>query len=293
MNDGIKFMKILVTGANGFVGRVLVRRLIEKGAIVFALDRVNAGGVPAVKFYEQDIGVPFELSEEFDFVFHLAAHNVTHVGDRGAELYETINVRGTENVLKSAPCRNFIFLSTAKVYKNEGRPVTEDSSLLPANEYEKSKLAAESVCAKIFKGENLCMFRSVNIVGSGQPEKAVIPVLFKKAMSGEPLEIFGARESFLQFVFVEDAVEAFLKVCERDGVCGVFNLASRDNIRLDELARDIKRLCRSRSEIHFTNTAVVPFCEVLADKAKSELGWQAKTGIAEILKIYFEACCRV
>ena len=88
------------------------------------------------------------------------------------------------------------------------------------------------------------MFRSVNIVGSGQPEKAVIPVLFKKAMSGEPLEIFGARESFLQFVFVEDAVEAFLKVCERDGVCGVFNLASRDNIP-DELARDIKRLCRS------------------------------------------------
>ena len=161
----------------------------------------------------------------------------------GSGTYETINVRGTENVLKSAPCR-ILFLSTAKVYKNEGRPVTEDSSLLPANEYEKSKLAAESVCAKIFKGENLCMFRSVNIVGSGQPEKAVIPVLFKKAMSGEPLEIFGARESFLQFVFVEDAVEAFLKVCERDGVCGVFNLASRDNIP-DELARDIKRLCRS------------------------------------------------
>lgn len=285
--------KILVTGANGFVGKVLVRRLAGKGHRVFALDRSQAGGSPAAEFYEQDIGIPFQLSEEFDFVFHLAAHNVTHVGDRGPGLYEQINVRGTENVLNAARCRNFIFLSTAKVYKNEGRPVTEDSPLLPVNEYEKSKLAAESVCAKIFKGENLCMFRSVNIVGPGQPEKAVIPVLFKKAMSGEPLEIFGARESFLQFVFVEDVIDAFLKVCERDGVCGIFNLASRDNIRLDELARDIKRLCRSRSEIRFTSNTTAPFCEVIADKAKNELGWQAKTGVAEILKIYFEACCRV
>lgn len=285
--------KILVTGANGFVGKVLARRLAGKGHRVLALDRSQAGGSPAVEFYEQDISIPFQLSEEFDFVFHLAAHNVTHVGDRGAGLYEQINVLGTENVLNAARCRNFIFLSTTKVYKNEGKPVTEDSPLLPVNEYEKSKLAAESVCAKIFKGENLCMFRSVNIVGPGQPEKAVIPVLFKKAMSDEPLEIFGARESFLQFVFVEDAVEAFLKVCERDGVCGIFNLASRDNIRLDELARDIKRLCRSRSEIRFTSNTAAPFCEVIADKAKNELGWQAKTGVAEILKIYFEACCRV
>ena len=68
MNDGIKFMKILVTGANGFVGRVLVRRLIEKGRLSLPWSRVSAV-FPAVKFYEQDIGVPFELSEEFDFVF--------------------------------------------------------------------------------------------------------------------------------------------------------------------------------------------------------------------------------
>lgn len=283
-------MKILVTGANGFVGKILVRRLAGKGHRVFALDRSQAGGSPAVEFYEQDIGVPFQLSEGFDFVFHLAAHNVTHVGDRGAGLYEQINVRGTENVLNAARCRNFVFLSTAKVYKNDGKPVAEDAPLLPLNAYEKSKLAAEAVCAKVFKGKNLCVFRSVNIVGPGQPEKAVIPVLFKKAMSGEPLEIFGARESFLQFVFVEDVIDAFLKVCERDGVAGVFNLASRDKIRLDDLAQEINRLSGSRSEIRFTNNTVVPFCEVLADTAKAVLGWEAQTRIEDILKMYFKAC---
>ncbi len=267
--------KILVTGANGFIGKVLCRRLIELGHEVSALTREA-----------QDITKPFALKDEFDFVFHLAAHNITHVGDKGADLYHLINVEGTRNVLKAAKAKHFVFLSTAKVYLAEGKPVTEDSPLLPLKEYEKSKLAAENVCTDILDSKDLLIFRAVNIVGKGQPEKAVIPVLFQKAVAGEPLEIFGPKDSVLQLLYVEDVVDAFVKVVEKGGLSGIYNLSSSGNITLGELAVAIKDLTGSKSEIRFVNKDKTTFSEVLSGKVEKALGWKARTTVREILEGY-------
>ena len=281
--------KILVTGANGFVGRALCRRLLELDCRVYGLDINDKGAGEGFKrFYSIDITHPFELTEKFDFVFHLAAHNVTHVGSQSADLYQLVNVRGTENVLNCAPAKNFIFLSTAKVYRAEGKPITENSAIEPASKYEASKFAAENICRELFVRGKLCVFRSVNIVGPGQPDKAVIPVLFKKAAAGEAMEIFGPRESFLQLLYVKDAVDAFVQVVERDGLAGNYNLASKDHMRLDELAESIKQICGSKSEIRLTNQALAPFSEVLANKVEKALGWKAKTTIREILEKYYQ-----
>lgn len=280
-------LKILVTGANGFVGRALCRRLLDTGQKIYGLGLTQAGAQQGFKkFYAIDISHPFELKEHFDFVFHFAAHNVTHVGSQSPDLYQQVNVRGTENVLNAVRARNFIFLSTAKVYRAQGVPLTENSALGPAGKYEKSKLLGENLCREIFTRGKLCVLRAVNIVGPGQPQKAVIPVLFKKAMAGEPLEIFGPAGSFLQLLYVEDAVDAFLRVIEQEGLAGNYNLASSDFIRLDELAERIKKICRSKSEIKLTNQTTVPFSQVIPAKLERALGWKATTSIPAILEQY-------
>ena len=94
---------VLVTGANGFVGRALVQRLIASGHKVSALDTAPDPAPPPglQRFYPQDIGLPFEIAEPFDFVFHLAARNITHVGAVDYAELQRVNVTGSENVLRA------------------------------------------------------------------------------------------------------------------------------------------------------------------------------------------------
>ncbi len=282
----MKAARILVTGANGFVGQALCRRLIDLGCDVYGLDRADPLFPGFREFYRKDITKVFTLKNNFDFVFHLAAYNVTHVGHPDADLYRLVNVLGTESVLKSVQADHFIFLSTTKVYLNQGKLINEDSPLLPLQEYEKSKLAAEQLCYENIDSQNLLIFRSVNIVGAGQPPKAVIPVFFSKASLGEVLEIFAPRGLVLQFLFVEDIVDAFVKVIEKENVSGIYNLASSDHIRLDQLAQMIKDICCSRSAIHCVDQSAPMFSPVSSVKAENTFDWKAKTTIKEILESY-------
>jgi nucleoside-diphosphate-sugar epimerase len=101
-----------------------------------------------------------------------------------------------------------------------------------------------------------------------------------------PLDIFAPRGSVLQFLFVEDAVDAFVMVIEKGHLSGVYNLACQEHIRLDQLAEMIKAMCRSNSEIHFADESVPVFSQVLCAEAQNVLGWKAKTSVREILESY-------
>ena len=174
-------MNILVTGANGFIGRRLSSRLIN-----------GPKGPSRPLLLSQDISKPFFIKRPFDFVIHLAAYNITNVGAKDAGLYTAVNVEGTRTFITSCSYERFIYLSTTKVYKNEGLPITEDSPLDPQGAYEQSKLKAEEVCRDHFKKESLVILRSVNVMGWGQAPKAVLPVFFQKAKANQPLDIINS-----------------------------------------------------------------------------------------------------
>ena len=205
-------MKCFVTGASGFIGANLVQELVARGHGVRALVRersylrgLTGAECEHVRGDVHDRAKMDAALRGCDWCFHVAASYHLWLRDY-APMYAA-NVEGTRNVLKAAKAKHFVFLSTAKVYFAEGKPITEDSPLLPLKEYEKSKLAAENVCTDILDSKDLLIFRAVNIVGKGQPEKAVIPVLFQKAAAGEPLEIFGPKDSVLQLLYVEYVVD--------------------------------------------------------------------------------------
>src|SRR3569623_121363 len=204
-------MKFLVTGAIGFVGRYLVEKLICAGHEVDALARSDRGyfkNTALHYFHSFDITHPFSIGDNFDMVIHLAAYNITHVGEISSSIYTEVNVEGTKNVLNGINTRRFVFLSTAKVYQNKEGVLTEESVLGPKQPYEQSKLQAEELCLRLKDQRELVILRSTNVYGPRQPEKAIIPVFFNKAISGEPLKVFGPSGACLQLLYIDDLVSA-------------------------------------------------------------------------------------
>lgn len=285
-------LHILVTGANGFIAGRFIEKLNRREFRVYGLDQEQNGDcAPSLfqEFYVQDITQPFSLKQSFDFVFHLAALNVTHVGSAVFSDYHKVNVLGTKNLIETIKTKNFVFMSTAKVYGCTGQTADEAALVNPMADYEKSKLEAENICKEDFKGENLTIFRPVNIVGAGQAEKALLPVFFKNAVNNLPLEIFAPKGSRLQFLDVDDVINAFLLLIENKKAAGIFNLAPQEDIIIDELAQKIIRLADSRSAVRFSNNDRSHFCRIVSKKAEEVLGWKAQIGIEDILKRYHAA----
>lgn len=285
-------MNILVTGASGFIGKALVQRLAWLNHAVYGLGQSVLRHEPTVPFlkeyFHQDLAEPFHIDIPFDFVFHLGALNVTHVDQAPYRDYHRVNVLGTENLLRAVNARQFVFMSTAKVYRQTGGNIDESSPLGPLQDYEKSKLEAEEVCRGRFSAEDLSVFRAVNIVGPGQAEKAVIPVFFNKALKNEPLEVIYSSKTPLQMLYVDDLLDAFIRVMEHGQGVGTVNLASDKMITLGTLAEAIVAVCGSSSKIISLNDEDVLISRILSTKAKTVLHWQALTAVEDILKKYHD-----
>ena len=285
-------MNILVTGAAGFIGRALIHELAQFPHNIFGLDNRNTKQGPEnsllKQFFNQDLTQPFHLEIPFDYVFHLGALNVTHVGKEEYQVYCRVNVQGTENLIKAVNTRQFVFMSTAKVYQRQEGIIDEESPVKPEGDYERSKFEAEELCRRYFDEQNLTILRAVNVVGSGQAHKAVIPVFFKKALNNEPLEIIRPIHTPLQMLYVGDLVKALCLLLEKDGGVGVINLCSEETITLGKLAEDIVAICQSKSPVHSSNDEKVAFTKVVSKKVQTALGWQAQTSTKDILKNYYE-----
>lgn len=280
-------MKVLVTGANGFVGRELVAALILAGHVVDALDLADAGGLTdkgVRRFYAQDISVPFFLKDPWDAVFHLAAYNVTHVGDAQAGLYQRINVDGTRHVIQGVNAGKFIFLSTVKVYERRAGLIGEDGVLAPSGLYEKSKAEAEQMCRALIDPARLVILRCANIIGPGQAEKAAVPVFLRKALRHEALEVFGPRGQCLQFLDVEDAARALCAAAEVPGAAGIFNVASDELVRLEELVVLIREICASRSSIVWRNDGREDEVRFSNARIRKVLAWEPRSSLKRSLQ---------
>lgn len=283
-------MKILVTGANGFIGRRLSSRLIAHGHEVYGLSQnPQEPTLLFKKHYIQDISSPFLMKEHFDIVIHLAAYNITNIGRKDTDLYTAINVEGTRNLIQAVRTQKFIYLSTSKVYRNEGLALMEDSPLWPQSAYEQSKLKAEEICRTSFEKESMVVLRSVNVLGWGQASKAILPVFFEKARLGQDLEILASPQTSMQFVYVEDLIDAIEAVIGLKKAEGIFNIANKECVSLEELARMIIAITGSSSKINFLKSDTTAlFSPVVSDKAYQHLGWKAKTGIKEIVGFYIK-----
>jgi len=283
--------KILISGANRFIGKAFIDFLADStNHMIYGLDtgtRFSQNNLTLSGYIQQDIANKFKIYQKFDYVFHFAALNQTHIGNMHYECYYKTNVLGTEHLIDAVKCEKFVFMSTAKVYAQNGKPIDENSELNPVADYEKSKLMAEELCKQAFKKNKLIILRPVNIAGFGQATKALLPIIFQQAISNKLIEVFAPQKKVLQLLYIKDVLEVFKKLLELKDVAGVFNLASKDKVCLDDLALQIIEITGSESKINFSNLEQSVFSEIIALKAKEYLKWEPKIKINEIIKMYY------
>lgn len=221
-------MRTLVTGAAGFIGSHLCRRLVADGHEVVGLDDLSDGklenlaDLPEVRFVEADLREQDAVRQAADgcsVIFHQGAmRSVPRSIAQPAETTD-VNVRGTLNVLLAArdmPA-NVVFASSSSVYGDqETFPLREDMASLLRSPYAASKLAGEAYCRSwwLSFGVPTVSLRYFNVYGPGQdPENeyaALVPRFVMACMNGTAPEVHGDGEQSRDFTYIDDVIEANL-----------------------------------------------------------------------------------
>ena len=279
-------MRILITGANGFLGQRLGQSLINEGYDVYLLTKPAPHSNHNKKVnntFHIDLRGSFRIDVHFDFVFHLAAHNITNVGESRSQTYLDINVKGTINLLKGVSTSNLIYVSTVNLYDLSKNYIDENSETLPDNAYETSKLNAENVCRKHYSTGNLFIFRTSSILGYGQARKSIVPVVFDRAMSNDAINIFVPPTTSFHYIYVNDVIGLFCELIKRPCRAGLYNLSSKPSISVYDLVEKICWVSKSKSTVSCSNNDEPRVFEISTEKLRKEYRWEPRTSIDFIL----------
>ena len=307
----------LITGGAGFIGSHLAEVLLDQGQHVIALDDLSTGRIeninhllahPNFQFVYENIRtetVMDRLVSECDTLYHLAAAiGVELVLKDPVRTIET-NLIGTEMVLRLARrYRKLVLIaSTSEVYgKSEAIPFREDSDRVmgPTTKsrwsYAESKAMDEFLALAYHQqfGVPAIVCRFFNTVGPRQTGTygMVIPRLAKQAAAGQPLTVYGDGQQTRCFCNVKDTVRAVVSLSQEAKAIGeIFNIGSREEITILDLAQRIRNRASSRSEIKliaYDQAYGAGFEDTRrrvpdTTKIKAAIGWQPTIGLDQTL----------
>ncbi|HXQ75818.1 MAG TPA: NAD-dependent epimerase/dehydratase family protein [Acidimicrobiales bacterium] len=258
--DDLAGARVLVTGATGFIGSHLCRRLLDDGAQVHALTSTVSSVYPVrlVDIRDRitlhggnltDSGAMDSVVERSDpaVVFHLGAY--THVGkswDRVDECIQT-NIHGSVNLLQAlarSRYRRFVYTSTSEVYGDVAVPFREDALVDPLSPYAVSKYAGERFCRMLHRGRAwpIVVVRPFNAYGPAQSPDRIVPEIIVKGLRRERLAMTEGRQT-REFNYVEDLVDGFVRAATVADIEGeVFNIGGGEEISMRDLATTILAL---------------------------------------------------
>jgi nucleoside-diphosphate-sugar epimerase len=245
-------MKYVVTGGAGFVGKNIVKILLEQDDEVVVVDNLVKGSktnletfLPKIKFIQEDIRNFSEMEKilkNIDGVFHQAALTVVQESYEKTDEYYDVNVKGTENIFKLAKKNNFkvVYASSSSVYGNqEIIPIKENAKRNPINPYGKTKLEDEILYEKYSKmNTSIIGLRYFNIYGIGQnlDYAGVITKFLDRIRNNLPPIIFGDGSQIRDFVFVEDIANANIITMKSNIKNLLVNVGTGKKISIKELA---------------------------------------------------------
>ncbi|HYD25608.1 MAG TPA: NAD-dependent 4,6-dehydratase LegB [Croceibacterium sp.] len=267
----IKGKKILVTGADGFIGSHLVEYLVSAGHDVRAFvyyNSFNSWGwldvAPphvrsAIEVFAGDIRDPHGVRTAMrgcEVVLHLAALIAIPYSYHSPDTYVDTNVKGTLNVVQAARelgVERVVNTSTSEVYGTARFvPITEDHPLQGQSPYSASKIGADQIAMSFHAsfGTPVATIRPFNTYGPRQSARAVIPTIITQIASGARAIKLGAVHPTRDFNFVRDTVRGFLAVAECDAAVGqVVNVGSNFEITIGDTARLIAELLGAEVEL--------------------------------------------
>ncbi|HEX2294705.1 MAG TPA: NAD-dependent epimerase/dehydratase family protein [Actinomycetota bacterium] len=310
-------MRVLVTGAAGFIGSHLVDRLLAQGEEVLAVDNLSSGRLANLgearrsttgKFTFQRVDVTSNALGELmkrqkpEVVFHLAAQVDVRKSVADPIHDATVNVLGTLNVLQSASevgARKVVFTSSGGCIYGEPAPerlpVTEDQvfwpEALPESPYGVSKKIALDYLRyfKTVQDLDYTALALSNVYGPRQEpasevglEGQVVAIFSRKMLGGRPCTIYGDGTQTRDFVYVDDVVSAFVAARDKGGG-ELVNVGSGTELSVNELYSRLAKLTGSRFEPVYAAARPGELQRIAVDPAKAgrELGWSPRVGLED------------
>ncbi|MFI5254344.1 MAG: NAD-dependent epimerase/dehydratase family protein [Candidatus Limnocylindrales bacterium] len=298
-------MRVLVTGAAGFIGRWVVGELLARGHAVLPADNLATGDRANLDEFAASPRVePLAIGDVrdpatcrrwltgIDAVAHLAASiSVQDSIDDPAGTFEN-DVVGTFNVLEAARAQRarVLFMSTCMVYDRADRPtgIAEDHPTKPASPYAAAKLAGEALTLSYFHAYGLAttVVRPFNTYGPFQRsvgEGGVVAIFTRRSLLGEELRIYGDGTQTRDLLYAADCACFVCDALESDEAIGrVLNAGTGHDIAINELAAAIEPDPRRIVHVeHIHPQSEIPALRCDARRAADLLGWTAETPLAE------------
>jgi UDP-glucose 4-epimerase len=301
--------RILVTGADGFIGSHLTEALVRAGAEVTAFCMYNSNGsLGWLDHTDSDVraSLDFVLGdirdarfvndalEGIEVVFHLAALIAIPYSYRAPSSFVDTNIVGTLNVLEAARRRDvgrLIHTSTSEVYGTpEGVPIREDHPLRGQSPYSASKIGADKLAEAYFASFEtpVVTLRPFNTYGPRQSTRAVIPTILSQMIGGTTELRIGSLEPRRDFTYVSDTVSGFLAAGHRPGIEGeLIQLGTGTSHSIGEVLELARRLTGSDATVMTEPERVRPerseVMVLLSDptRARDLLGWSPSVSLED------------
>jgi NAD dependent epimerase/dehydratase len=312
MNTRPKNSRILITGADGFIGSHLTEALVRQGYTVRAfvlynsfnswgwLDQCAPDLKDKLEVFSGDIRDPHGVKMAMtgcDEVLHLAALIAIPYSYHSPDTYVDTNVKGTLNVLQAARelrVKRVIHTSTSEVYGTARFvPITEDHPLQGQSPYSASKIAADQLAYSFYAsfGLPVVIVRPFNTYGPRQSARAVIPTIITQVAKGHRMVKLGSVSPTRDFNFVRDTVAGFIAILKSErGLGEVVNLGSNFEVSIGDTARIIAEVMNTEIEILADEVRLRPenseVERLWADNAKAKqlFGWEPEYGGLEGFK---------
>ncbi len=272
--------KVLVTGADGFIGSHLVENLIREGAIVKAfvyynsfnswgwLDTLPAEIINQIEIFAGDIRDPNGVRTAMkgvNVVFHLAALIAIPFSYHSPDSYIDTNVKGTLNIVQAAKdlgVERVLVTSTSEVYGTAKYiPIDENHPRQPQSPYSASKIGADCIADSFYRSFDLplTIVRPFNTYGPRQSARAVIPTIITQLLNGKEEIKLGDVIPTRDLLFVKDTAKGFIEIAKSEHLIGHdCNIATQSEISVGDLAQEIIKQINPSAKIITDETRLRP-----------------------------------
>ena len=294
---------ILVTGGAGFIGRWIVKRLLDERKDVCVLDDLSNGRAENIEEFRDNPKFEFILGDvrnkemlwnlfkDVDICIHAAAAINVQESIEKPQRYYDVNVNGTFNILEEARKKDvkLVLIGTCMVYDlSSSEAINEEHSLNPKSPYAGSKLAAENLALSYFHAYGLpvVVTRPFNTYGPYQKsnmEGGVVSIFIRALLEEKALNVFGDGTQTRDLLYVEDCAEFIVKASINKKAIGeTINAGCGEDIAIKDLAllicKDVERI---RYVKHHHPQSEIPKLLCNYRKANKLLGWEPKTSLEE------------
>jgi UDP-glucose 4-epimerase len=299
-------MSVLVVGGAGFIGSVLVKKMLQDNEDIIVIDKLSLGSADyidtaKIEFHQIDINnieqvLEILQSKEINEVWHLAANSDIPAGteDMNVDLYDTfMSTVSTLKIMKAKECKKLYFASSSAVYGcNENRLHEDIGPLLPISNYGAMKLSSEALISAALESflDKVCIYRFPNVVGVPATHGVILDFIKKLKKDMSHLDVLGNGNQQKTYLHVSELVEAMQFINNNtNNEMNYFNIGAMDDgVFVWQIAEETTKAISPDAKINYQKTARgwvgdVPRFYYSVNKLK-DLGWSPKMSSLEAVQ---------